>query len=451
MASTALLRLLPGHRRTAIVLALAAVTAVGSGAEAASLSLSWNAPSTNADGTPLTDLAGYRVYIGTTLPVCPSASFHSVSSPTTRPASGQTVSTIITALGAGTTYVVRITAIDTGGNESACSGAATGVARAGLAVTPSATSNFGSVTIGGTADRTFTVQNTSQASTSVAVSAGAPFSIVSTPSFSLAAGTSRAVTVRFRPTIGGGFASNVTFTAGGETVSRGVSGSGTTAASGPATAPGPVARTLSPARVIAGRAALTLTVNGSGFVASSVVRWRGANRATTFVSAKRLRVAIPASDLATPGSIPVSVVTPSAGGGTSAAVIFTIATPPPRPPTPGPLRVKRPKATAAAALFTVAWAKISEAKSYRYVAVFNDGSATVSGTVKARSFRLRMPYHVSGAAAGARVCIRSVSAAGQRSVGQSCGAVSVPARPAAPASSPATPPKPVVDWGWGVG
>lgn len=450
MASTALLRLLPGRRRTAIVLVLAAVTAVGSGAEAASLSLSWNAPSTNADGTPLTDLAGYRVYIGTTLPACPSASFHSVSSPTTRPGFGQTVSTIITALGAGTTYVVRITAIDTGGNESACSGAATGVARAGLAVTPSATSNFGSVTIGGTADRTFTVQNTSAASTSVAVSAGAPFSIASTPSFSLAAGASRAVTVRFRPTIGGGFASNVTFTAGGETVSRGVSGSGT-AASGPATASGPVARTLSPSRVIAGRAGLTLTVDGSGFVASSVVRWRGANRATKFVSAKRLRVAIPASDLATPGSVPVSVVTPSAGGGTSAAVIFTIATPPPRPPTPGPVSVKRPKATAAAALFTVAWAKTSEAKSYRYVVVFNDGSATVSGTVKARSFRLRMPYHVSGAAAGARVCIRSVNAAGQRSVGQSCGAVSVPARPAAPASSPATPQKPVVDWGWGVG
>jgi hypothetical protein len=28
--------------------------------------LSWNAPSTNEDGTPLTDLAGYKIYYGNT-------------------------------------------------------------------------------------------------------------------------------------------------------------------------------------------------------------------------------------------------------------------------------------------------------------------------------------------------------------------------------------------------
>jgi hypothetical protein len=28
--------------------------------------LTWDAPTTNADGTPLTDLAGYRIYYGTT-------------------------------------------------------------------------------------------------------------------------------------------------------------------------------------------------------------------------------------------------------------------------------------------------------------------------------------------------------------------------------------------------
>jgi hypothetical protein len=32
---------------------------------AAGISLSWNAPSTNEDGTPLTDLAGYKIYYGT--------------------------------------------------------------------------------------------------------------------------------------------------------------------------------------------------------------------------------------------------------------------------------------------------------------------------------------------------------------------------------------------------
>jgi len=32
---------------------------------AGSALLSWNAPSTNEDGTPLTDLAGYKIYYGT--------------------------------------------------------------------------------------------------------------------------------------------------------------------------------------------------------------------------------------------------------------------------------------------------------------------------------------------------------------------------------------------------
>jgi hypothetical protein len=31
-----------------------------------SATLTWDAPTTNADGTPLTDLAGYKVYYGTT-------------------------------------------------------------------------------------------------------------------------------------------------------------------------------------------------------------------------------------------------------------------------------------------------------------------------------------------------------------------------------------------------
>jgi len=29
------------------------------------VTLSWNAPTTSADGTPLTDLAGYKIYYGT--------------------------------------------------------------------------------------------------------------------------------------------------------------------------------------------------------------------------------------------------------------------------------------------------------------------------------------------------------------------------------------------------
>ena len=93
--------------------------------------------------------------------------------------------------------------------------------------------------------------------------------------------------------------------------------------------------------------------------------------------------------------------------------------------------------------FTIAWGAVSGATSYRYVAAFTDGSASQQGTVTARSFQLRMPYHSSGAAFGAVVCIRSVNATGQQSTNQSCSPVPVPARPVAP------PPPP--EYGWGVG
>jgi len=206
---------------------LTGVIASTTRAEAASLTVTWNASSTNADGTPLTDLAGYRLYFGTTQPACPGASFLTVPSPTAQPAAGQTVNHRVAGLNAGATYSVRVTAIDTSGNESACSPPVSGVAQPVFSVTPTVATNFGNVTTGGMVDRTFTVQNTSTASISGGANVGAPFSIASGGSFSLSPGASRTVTLRFQPTSAGSFASNVNFTAGGDTISRGVSGSAT--------------------------------------------------------------------------------------------------------------------------------------------------------------------------------------------------------------------------------
>ncbi len=45
---------------------------------------------------------------------------------------------------------------------------------------------------------------------------------------------------------------------------------------------------LSPSTATAGGDAFTLTVNGSGFLAKSVIRWNGLNRTTTFVSESRV-------------------------------------------------------------------------------------------------------------------------------------------------------------------
>jgi subtilisin len=88
--------------------------------------------------------------------------------------------------------------------------------------------------------------------------------------------------------------------------------------------PVPVLTSTLPVTAPAGAGALSLTVNGSGFVSSSIVRWNGANRVTTFVSSTQLRAAIPAGDVAVPGTAQVSVFSPSPGGGLSSSMPFGI-------------------------------------------------------------------------------------------------------------------------------
>jgi len=92
----------------------------------------------------------------------------------------------------------------------------------------------------------------------------------------------------------------------------------------PSPYPVPAAASLSPAAVIAGDPGFTLTVNGSGFVYGSVVRWNGSDRPTTFVSGTKLTAAIPASDITSAGTASVTVFTPAPGGGTSGALTLNV-------------------------------------------------------------------------------------------------------------------------------
>jgi Tol biopolymer transport system component len=85
--------------------------------------------------------------------------------------------------------------------------------------------------------------------------------------------------------------------------------------------------------LVAGRPA-TLVVDGTGFVRRSVVRWNGADRPTTFVSATRLTASLSAADLPAPGTAQVNVFTSPTGGGLSLPRTATIAPPPPPPPAP---------------------------------------------------------------------------------------------------------------------
>jgi uncharacterized protein (TIGR03437 family) len=88
--------------------------------------------------------------------------------------------------------------------------------------------------------------------------------------------------------------------------------------------PLPMLAGLSPGSTTVGGAGLTLTLNGASFVNSSVVRWNGADRPTTYVSQTQLTAAIPAGDIASAGTASVTVFNPSPGGGASTAQTFTI-------------------------------------------------------------------------------------------------------------------------------
>ena len=74
---------------------------------------------------------------------------------------------------------------------------------------------------------------------------------------------------------------------------------------------------MSPIREIVGSPAITLTVHGTGFRRTSVVRFNGVNKTTTYVNDTQLTATIPASDLLVPGPFPVTVFNPTPGGGSS--------------------------------------------------------------------------------------------------------------------------------------
>jgi dipeptidyl aminopeptidase/acylaminoacyl peptidase len=94
-------------------------------------------------------------------------------------------------------------------------------------------------------------------------------------------------------------------------------------------APVPLVTGLS--RPVAGSPGATLTVDGTGFVLRSVVRWNGADRPTAFAGGGRLTAQLTAADVAAPGTAQVTVFTSPAGGGLSVAQTATIDPPPPAP------------------------------------------------------------------------------------------------------------------------
>lgn len=123
------------------------------------------------------------------------------------------------------------------------------------------------------------------------------------PASDLATGALLSVTV-FTPAPGGGISASVTFTVNN---------------------PVPSISSISPPLVIALGGSFTLTVNGSGFVAGSIVEYDGSPRPTTFVSATQVTAQISSHDIIAIGQHTITVVNPSPGGGTSNAATLTVA------------------------------------------------------------------------------------------------------------------------------
>jgi hypothetical protein len=99
-------------------------------------------------------------------------------------------------------------------------------------------------------------------------------------------------------------------------------GSRTTASA--ASNPVPTISSLSPWVLFAGSAAQTMTIKGTNFLASSTVTYNGIAHAMTFVSATSLTIRLTAADLAKSGAYPVVVTNPAPGGGSSAAMNFSV-------------------------------------------------------------------------------------------------------------------------------
>jgi Divergent InlB B-repeat domain len=206
-------------------LALAGILFASTPAVAGVLDASWTAPTTNTDGSALTDLASYRVYFGTSATPCPSGTFVTVPSPSSTPPPGQTVSTRLTGLTNNTTYFVSVVAVDTGGNPSTCTAAISALATPDITVTPTATVAFGNVNIGSFAEQTFQVTANRDGVNGTA-SVPAPFTIQSGSPFALNNGGVANVVVRFTPTSTTLASVNVNLTADGDSISRLVTGTG---------------------------------------------------------------------------------------------------------------------------------------------------------------------------------------------------------------------------------
>jgi hypothetical protein len=83
--------------------------------------------------------------------------------------------------------------------------------------------------------------------------------------------------------------------------------------------PTPTTNSTNPTMVHHGGAGFSITVNGTGFLATSTVKWGGLGLVTQYISPVELTANVPAAYYTIGKTVPVTVVNPVPGGGTSNA------------------------------------------------------------------------------------------------------------------------------------
>ena len=236
------------------------------------------------------------------------------------------------AIDAGNNSAAGLPAQDYDSNPRMASGVAGGAAKIDLGAyefqgpavlnlsTPSL--SFGNQLVGLTSATQSVVLTNSGTQTAwfCSIDGGAQFPQTNTCSDHVDGGGTCTVNVSFRP-LSQGTASSVLAIGANTASPLGVNLAGT------GVNPAVSLTAISPTSAATAGPAFVLTVDGSGFVANSMVLWNGAGVPTTLASSTRLTAMIPASNIAQAGMFQVTVFSPAPGGGTTAGVAFLVANP----------------------------------------------------------------------------------------------------------------------------
>lgn len=93
--------------------------------------------------------------------------------------------------------------------------------------------------------------------------------------------------------------------------------------------PTPTITSISPTSVMAGSAAVTLTVNGTNFLSTSIIQVNGMSETTAFVNATQLTAAVPATQIVSGGQLAVAVLNGSVSSAQGTPMNFTVNNPVP--------------------------------------------------------------------------------------------------------------------------